>query len=97
MSVDRREFVVRIPKKVVVGAIAVAGVILGSWFGMPATQAQKNQESYDSKFNITEDTAGVGIATSADGKYVYVVGPRGVLVSEDHGRTGSWVQTVRLK
>jgi hypothetical protein len=39
----------------------------------------------------------VGIATSADGKHVYVVGPTGVLVSDSYGQTGTWVQTVRLK
>ncbi len=97
MSVNRREIVLRIPRSVGVGTIAVAIVTLSFWFGMSSAVAQKSQESFDSKFNITEDTAGVGIAASADGKYVYVVGPRGILVSEDHGRTGSWVQTVRLK
>ena len=59
--------------------------------------AQKNQEKYGEKFNIATDTAGVGIATSADGKYVYVVGPAGILVSEDFGKVGSWSQTVKLK
>jgi hypothetical protein len=28
---------------------------------------------------------------------VSVAGPQGVMVSDDHGKTGSWVQTVRLK
>jgi len=60
-------------------------------------QAQKSQDSFREKFNIAEETGGVGIATSADGKYVYVVGPAGILVSTDFGKTGSWSQTVRLK
>ena len=60
-------------------------------------QAQKSQDSFREKFNIAEETGGVGIATSADGKYVYVAGRNGVIVSDDFGKTGSWVQTVRMK
>ena len=59
--------------------------------------AQKAQESFKDKFAIAEESGGVAVAASADGKYVYVVGPRGIMVSEDYGKTGSWVQTVRLK
>ena len=60
-------------------------------------RAQKSQESYKDKFNISDVSAGVAVATSADGKYVYVAGPQGVIVSNDFGKTGTWVQTVRLK
>jgi hypothetical protein len=60
-------------------------------------EAQKVQENFKEKFPITKDTAGVGIATSSDGKWVYVVGAEGILVSDDFGKMGSWVQTVRLK
>ncbi|HYS78342.1 MAG TPA: hypothetical protein VEO94_05855 [Candidatus Dormibacteraeota bacterium] len=59
--------------------------------------AQKVQESYRDKFNIAEETGGVAIATSSDGKYVYVAGRNGVIVSNDFGKTGTWVQTVRMK
>ena len=59
--------------------------------------AQKVQESYRDKFNIAEETGGVAIATSSDGKYVYVAGRNGVIVSDDYGKTGTWVQTVRMK
>jgi hypothetical protein len=59
--------------------------------------AQKAQESYKDKFNIAEETGGVAIATSSDGKYVFVAGRNGVIVSDDFGKTGSWVQTVRMK
>ena len=59
--------------------------------------AQKVQESFKDKFNIAEETGGVAIATSSDGKYVYVAGKNGVIVSDDFGKTGSWVQTVRMK
>jgi hypothetical protein len=40
---------------------------------------------------------GRGAAVSADGRYVYIVGPEGVMVSDDFGKTGTWVQTARLK
>ncbi len=59
--------------------------------------AQKTQESFRDKFNIAEEAGGVAIATSGDGKYVYVAGRNGVIVSDDFGKTGSWVQTVRMK
>jgi len=62
-----------------------------------AVMAQKSQESFKEKFNIASESGGVGISSSADGKYVYVVGPAGILVSDDYGKTGSWVQTIRLK
>jgi len=59
--------------------------------------AQKAQESFRDKFNIAEEAGGVAVATSSDGKYVYVAGRNGVIVSDDFGKTGSWVQTVRMK
>jgi len=60
-------------------------------------RAQKAQESYKDKFTIAEEAGGVAIAASSDGKYVYVAGRNGVIVSDDFGKTGSWVQTVRMK
>ena len=81
-----------------VTVIAVLLVLAVAFLVLPGKlQAQKVQESFKEKFNIARDTGGVGITTSADGKYVYVVGPEGILVSDDFGKTGSWVQTVRLK
>src|SRR5207247_9439840 len=44
--------------------------------------AQKTQESFRDKFNIAEEAGGVAIATSGDGKYVYVAGRNGVIVSD---------------
>jgi len=60
-------------------------------------QAQKAQESFRDKFKVASETGGVGIAVSSDGKFVYVVAPGGILVSDDFGKTGSWVQTAVLK
>jgi hypothetical protein len=61
------------------------------------TMAQKAQENYRDKFNIADTQGGVAVACSSDGQHVYVAGPQGVIVSNDFGRTGTWVQTVRLK
>jgi hypothetical protein len=58
---------------------------------------QKEQEKYSTKFDITEKGGAVVIATSADGRYIYVAGRNGVIVSDDYGKTGSWSQTVRMK
>jgi hypothetical protein len=59
--------------------------------------AQKVQENYKDKLAIAAEDGGIAVATSGDGKYVYVVGPAGVIVSDNFGKTGSWSQTVRLK
>ena len=69
---------------------ALAAFSAGAW-------AQKAQENYRDKLNIADATGGVSIAASADGKYVFVAGPQGVIVSEDFGKTGTWVQTAKLK
>jgi len=80
---------------------AAAAVVLSAaaalFFFPGVVVAQKVQEDYKDKFNISENTGGVAIAVSQDGKYVYVAGPQGVIVSDDYGKTGTWVQTVRLK
>ena len=78
------------------------GVSLGQMLGILVSLAQplwaqKTQETYKDKFAIADEAGGVAIATSADGKYVYVAGRNGVIVSTDFGKTGSWVQTVRMK
>ena len=65
---------------------------------MPSrTEGQDVQKSFKEKFNIADNTGGIGVGVSSDGKYVFVAGPQGVVVSDDFGKTGSWVQTVRLK
>lgn len=89
--------VIRINSKV----LLAAGLALAALFALAALSdaplAQKSQESYKDKLNIAETAGGVAIATSADGKYVFVAGSQGVIVSEEFGRTGTWVQTVKLK
>jgi len=61
------------------------------------TEGQEVQKNFKEKFDVADSSGGIGVAASADGKYVFVAGPQGVLVSDDFGKTGSWVQTVRLK
>jgi len=90
-------FVIRLGRRSVLVA-AVAAVVVMAFIAVPTSlQAQKTQEKYSEKFNIAEANAGVAVAVSSDGKYVYVAGPQGVIVSDDFGKTGSWVQTVRMK
>ena len=78
-------------------AAAVLSAAAALFFFPGLVVAQKVQEDFKDKFNISENTGGVAIAVSQDGKYVYVAGPAGVIVSDDYGKTGTWVQTVRLK
>jgi hypothetical protein len=89
--------VIRLGRRTLVVA-AVIFVLAVAFVAAPSVlQAQKVQEKYSEKFNIADPNAGVSVATSADGKHAYVAGPHGVIVSDDFGKTGSWVQTVRLK
>ncbi len=74
--------------------VAVTTLII---FGGQQLSAQKLQDDYSDKFKVATEDGGIAIATSADGKYVYLVGKKGLVVSDDHGKTGSWVQTLRLK
>ena len=57
----------------------------------------RNEDEYGDTFKIATDVGGITIATSADGRYVYLVGKKGLIASDDHGKTGSWVQTLKLK
>ena len=88
---------IRIGRGAFIAMMLSLGLVLAFLILPGDLQAQKSQDSYREKFNIAEESSGVGIASSSDGKHVYVVGPGGILVSEDFGKTGTWVQTVRLK
>lgn len=74
-----------------------ATLVLAALFLPGRVAAQKTQENFKDKMAIAGEMGGVAVATSADGKYVYVAGPAGVIVSENFGKTGTWSQTVRLK
>jgi hypothetical protein len=94
---EERMIVIRIRRR----DLVVVGVGLAFAFALLVLPgralAQKAQQAYKDAFSIAEETGGIALATSSDGQYVYFAGPRGVMVSEDHGKTGSWVQTVRVK
>jgi hypothetical protein len=78
--------------------LAVATTLLLALLVVPhGAQAQKSQETFKDKFKVASDTGGIAVAVSSDGKYVYVAGPGGILVSDDFGKTGSWVETAQLK
>ena len=91
------EVVFQVTRRMLYRALLIGTVlVLIVVFARPVP-AQKVQENYKDKFKIAEDIGGVAIAASADGRYVYIAGKKGVLVSDDYGKTGSWVQTVRMK
>ena len=72
-------------------------IVIVAWFTVPQLYAQKVQDQYSDKFKVATEDGGIAIATSSDGKYVYLVGKKGLIVSDDFGKTGTWVQTLRLK
>ena len=88
---------IRIGRRALLAGAAVIAIAI-SFIAWPEVfQAQKSQENFKEKLDISESRGSVAIAVSADGKHVYVAGPEGVIVSDDFGKTGSWTQTVRLK
>ena len=91
-----KEIVFRINRTTVKQLLLIASVILTLTWVFPL-RAQKVQDKYSDKFKIAGDTGGAAVATSSDGQHVYVVGVKGILVSNDYGKTGSWTQTVRMK
>jgi hypothetical protein len=90
-------FTIRIGRRALVILSLLATLLLALLVMPERIQAQKAQESFKDKFKIASETGGVAIAASADGKFVYVAGPGGILVSDDFGKTGSWVETAILK
>lgn len=73
--------------------VAVVLVMLGT----SRLPAQRVQEKYGDKFKVATEGGVLAITTSADGRYVFIVGKRGLLVSDDYGKTGSWAQTLRMR
>ena len=88
---------IRLGRRMIVVLALVATVALAALFLPGRAAAQKVQENFKDKLSIAAEDGGIAVATSGDGKYVYVVGPAGVIVSDNFGQTGSWKQTVRLK
>jgi hypothetical protein len=89
--------VIKIDGRLSLAACLALTVLLAFAAMTDGPRAQKTQEKYKDKFNIADSQGGVAVATSSDGQYVYVAGPQGVIISEEFGKVGSWVQTVRLK
>ncbi|MEK7283657.1 MAG: hypothetical protein AAB249_07590 [Acidobacteriota bacterium] len=80
-------------------AVAVtAAVILGAqaFFG-GGLYAQKAQADFKDKLRWASETGDAAVACSADGKYVYVAGGEGILVSDNFGKTGSWTLVLKGK
>jgi hypothetical protein len=94
---DRSIITIRLAPREILVAASLFVLALLLLFAPTRTEGQEVQKNFKEKFNIADSSGGIGVATSADGKYVYVAGPQGIVVSDDFGKTGSWVQTVRLK
>jgi hypothetical protein len=80
-------------------AVAVtAAVILSAqaFFGS-GLYAQKAQADFKDKLRWASETGDAAVACSADGKYVYVAGGEGILVSDNFGKTGSWTLVLKGK
>jgi len=88
---------IRLGRRALVAVALTATIALAALFLPGKAAAQKVQENFKDKLSIAAEDGGIAVATSGDGKYVYVVGPAGVIVSDNFGQTGSWKQTVRLK
>ena len=80
-------------------AVAVtAAVILGAQaFLGGGLYAQKAQADFKDKLRWASETGDAAVACSADGKYVYVAGGEGILVSDNFGKTGSWTLVLKGK
>ena len=80
-------------------AVAVtAAVILGAQaFLGGGLYAQKAQADFKDKLRWATETGDAAVACSADGKYVYVAGGEGILVSDNFGKTGSWTLVLKGK
>ena len=93
-SLESRTFV----RLLAVGVAAAVLAVAAYWMAPAApAYAQKAQSDFGDKLHWGTPTGGVAVACSADGKYVYVAGPDGVLVSENFGKTGTWSLVVRGK
>ncbi len=87
-SIHRLFFTVAVTAAVILGAQALLG---GSLY------AQKAQTDFKEKLHWASDTGDAAVACSADGKYVYVAGGEGILVSDNFGKTGSWTLVLKGK
>lgn len=87
-SIHRWVFAVAVTAAVILGAQAYLG---GSLY------AQKAQADFKDKLRWASETGDAAVACSADGKYVYVAGGEGILVSDNFGKTGSWTLVLKGK
>ncbi len=93
---NKNDVIVSLTRRDLRWILLIVAVIV-VWIAVPQLSAQKIQDEYSDTFKIATDDGGIAIATSSDGKYVYLVGKKGLIVSDEHGKTGTWVQTLRLK
>ena len=78
-------------------AVAAAVILGGQVLVGGGLYAQKVQTDFKEKLRWASETGDSAIACSADGKYVYVAGAEGILVSDNFGQTGSWSLVLKGK
>lgn len=78
-------------------AVTAAVVLGGQAFLGGSLYAQKAQADFKDKLRWASETGDASVACSADGKYVYVAGGEGILVSDNFGKTGSWSLVLKGK
>lgn len=82
----------------VVAVAVTAAVVLGvQAFLGGSLYAQKAQADFKDKLRWASEEGDAAVACSADGKYVYVAGGEGILVSDNFGKTGSWSLVLKGK
>lgn len=85
-------------RRFILAAAVTAAVILGAQALLGGgVYAQKAQTDFKDKLRWASDTGNAAVACSADGKFVYVAGGEGILVSDNFGKTGSWSLVVKGK
>ena len=78
-------------------AVAAAVILGGQMLVGGSLYAQKVQTDFKEKLRWASESGESAIACSADGKYVYVAGAEGILVSDNFGQTGSWSLVLKGK
>ena len=68
--------------------------LAGLWLDAGPSQAQRPQTPTQTDIRWG-DKGEIAVSCSHDGRYVYVAGPNGILVSNDFGRPGSWTLAVK--
>lgn len=91
--VTRRSF-----QRWILAIAAAAAVIVGGQALLGGgVYAQKTQADFGDKLRWASTGGSTAVACSADGKYVFVAGAEGIVVSDNFGKSGSWTLVAKGK